>query len=507
MSVRVRYAPSPTGLQHIGGIRTALFNYFFARANGGTFILRVEDTDRERSSPEALEDLYTTLNWLGIEYDEGPDKDGGVGPYVQSEREALYREKAAELVNSGKAYPCFCSAERLDAVRAEQKAAKKNIGYDRYCRGLSPDEAASRIEAGAKHVIRLKVPLEGKTVFEDIILGQTGRKNKDINPDPVMLKTDGFPTYHLANVIDDHAMGITHIMRAQEWIPSGSLHILIYQAFGWTAPAYCHLPMVMGKDGQKLSKRHGSTAVSDFRKAGYLPEALVNFVSLLGWSYDDSREFFSMDDLCKLFSLEKINKSPAVFDYRKLDWFNGQYIRMKDPEILKSNLLPILAADGIISDPPTAEQIDIFNGAFPIIRERLKLLNDISPMLRFLYTDPGTGDIEDAIPKKMDAAGAAEALKAGLNILSSASETPDVGKKEACGAWDEEMDGIFRNKAEEKEWKIGAMLQPLRLAVTASKVSPPLFPAIRLLGLDESIKRVKRLIEALEDYLPTSSSK
>jgi len=498
MSVRVRYAPSPTGRQHIGGIRTALFNYFFARANGGTFILRIEDTDRERSTPEALEDLYSTLEWLGIDYDEGPEKDGGCGPYVQSEREQLYKEKAGELVNAGKAYPCFCSAERLDAIREEQKASKKNIGYDRHCRGLSPDEAEERITAGEKHVIRLKVPLEGKTVFEDIILGQTGRKNKDISPDPVILKTDGFPTYHLANVIDDHAMGITHIMRAQEWIPSGSLHVLIYKAFGWEPPLYCHLPMVMGKDGQKLSKRHGSTAVSDFRNKGYLPEALMNFVSLLGWSYDDSREFFSMDDLCELFTLEKINKAPAVFDYKKLDWFNGQYLRMKDPEELKSMLLPILSSDGIISDPPGPEQVEIFNGAFPIIRERLKLLNDVSPMLRFLFTDPGVGNAEDAIPKKMDAAGAAKALGLGLDLLSRVAAPPSVDDEKASAAWDEDMDNQFRDIAGQKELKIGAMLQPLRLAVTASRVSPPLFPAIRLLGLEESLKRIRRLIEVLK---------
>lgn len=498
MSVRVRYAPSPTGLQHIGGIRTALFNYFFARANGGSFILRVEDTDQERSTPEALEDLFSTLDWLGVEYDEGPGKEGAVGPYVQSERAALYKEKAAELVASGKAYPCFCSSERLDMLREEQKAAKKNIGYDRHCRELSPGDAASRIEAGEKHVIRLKVPLEGKTSFEDIILGQTGRKNKDINPDPVMLKTDGFPTYHLANVIDDHLMGITHIMRAQEWIPSGALHVLIYEAFGWTAPLYCHLPMVMGKDGQKLSKRHGATAVREFRKAGYLPEALVNYVSLLGWSYDDSREFFSMEDLCSLFTLDKINKSPAVFDYRKLDWFNGQYIRLKDTESLKNDLLTILSTDEIVSTQPTDRELGIFDGAFPIIRERLKLLNDVSPMLGFLFSDPGTGNVEDAIPKKMEAADAALALQAGLAIIAAAPERPSPADETACAQWDEVMDTEFRKVAEEKGFKIGAMLQPLRLAVTASKVSPPLFPAIRLLGLDESIRRTERLIKALE---------
>ncbi len=498
MSVRVRYAPSPTGLQHIGGIRTALFNYFFARANGGKFILRVEDTDRERSTPEALEDLYATLNWLGVDYDEGPGKDGGFGPYVQSEREELYSAKAAELVAAGKAYPCFCTGERLEALREEQKAAKKNIGYDRHCRDIPPQEAAARIAAGEKHVIRLKIPLEGKTVFTDVLLGETGRKNKDINPDPVILKTDGFPTYHLANVIDDHMMRITHIMRAQEWIPSGPLHVLIYEAFGWDVPIYCHLPMVMGKDGQKLSKRHGATAVTEFRKAGYLPEAVMNYVSLLGWSYDDSREFFSKDDLCTLFSLEKINKSPAVFDYKKLDWFNGQYIRMKSPEDLKAQLLSILAADGVTADPPLPEEQAILEGAFPLIRERLKLLNDITPMLRFLFSDPGTGSLEDAVPKKMDGPGTAAALEEAKAVLAGLPDPPPPDDEAACASWDEAAEEAARVKAEELEMKIGVLLQPLRLAITASRISPPLFPSIRLLGKHESLKRVERLITALK---------
>lgn len=499
MSIRVRYAPSPTGLQHIGGIRTALFNYFFARAAGGKFILRVEDTDRERSTPEALDDLYSTLEWLGVDYDEGPGKEGDYGPYVQSEREEIYRSKAAELVAAGKAYPCFCTSERLEKLREDQKANKKDIGYDRHCRSLSPDEASARIAAGEKHVIRLKVPLEGKTVFRDVLLGETGRKNKDINPDPVILKTDGFPTYHLANVIDDHMMEISHIMRAQEWIPSGPLHVLIYEAFGWEPPTYCHLPMVMGKDGQKLSKRHGATAVTEFRKAGYLSEAVMNYVSLLGWSYDDSREFFSREDLCTLFSLEKINKSPAVFDYKKLDWFNGQYIRMKDQEELKKQLLSILSADGIIANPPSSEERGIFEGAFPLIRERLKLLNDVTPMLTFLFTDPGTGNLEDAVPKKMNASGAAGALEAAKGVLEGLSDPPSPENEDACAAWDETAEEAARAKADELELKIGALLQPLRLAVTSSRISPPLFPSIRLLGKSESLKRVERLLEALKN--------
>ena len=264
MSVRVRYAPSPTGLQHIGGVRTALFNYFFAKANGGSFILRIEDTDRERYNDEALQDLYDTLNWLNIPWDEGPGK-GDFGPYQQSKRFDLYQEYAQKLLDNGKAYYCFCSSERLEAVREEQKANKsKEQGYDRHCRDMEPSEALARKKAGESCVIRLKVPLEGKTTFHDEVMGDITRKNSDVSPDPVIVKTDGFPTYHLANVIDDHMMEISHIMRAQEWIPSGPLHVILYEAFGWTPPKYCHLPLVMGKDGSKLSKRHGSTSLSGF---------------------------------------------------------------------------------------------------------------------------------------------------------------------------------------------------------------------------------------------------
>jgi glutamyl-tRNA synthetase len=298
MSVRVRYAPSPTGLQHIGSLRTALFNYFYARSRGGKFILRVEDTDQTRFDPRALQDIYDTFAWIGIHWDEGPDVGGGYGPYVQSERSDLYREHAHRLVEEGKAYKCFCTSERLDALRAEQAKDKKgHQGYDRKCRSLSEAERAAKEAAGEAFVIRFKIPLEGETLVTDEVLGETRRKHVDINPDPVLLKADGFPTYHLANVIDDHEMAITHILRAQEWVSSAALHVLLYQAFGWEAPKFVHLPMVMGKDGSKLSKRHGSTSVIEFRRDGYLPEALVNYVTMVGWGYDETREFFTIEEL------------------------------------------------------------------------------------------------------------------------------------------------------------------------------------------------------------------
>ncbi len=486
MSVRVRYAPSPTGLQHIGGVRTALFNYFYARAKGGQFILRIEDTDRERYNDESLQDLYDTLEWLGIDWDEGPGK-GDYGPYVQSERFDLYQEYARKLLDDGKAYYCFCTAERLDAVREEQKKQKsKNQGYDRHCRDLDPAEALKRKEAGEPCVIRLKVPMEGKTTFHDEIMGDITRKNSDVSPDPVIVKTDGFPTYHLANVIDDHMMGITHIMRAQEWIPSGPLHVLLYQAFGWEAPRYCHLPLVMGKDGSKLSKRHGATSLRDFRLGGYLPEAIINYISLLGWSFDDSREFFSREDLEKLFTLEKLNKAPAVFDYRKLEWFNGHYIRQRDPESLKALLLPILQADGVVSDPVTDKEMAIFDGAFPLIRERLKLTTQVSEMIRFLFKEIESYTTADAVPKKMEASDVP-------GILDSCAALLDGFEARS----DEENEKLFYDKAEELGIKMGQILQPLRVAVTGTNISPPLFESIRLLGAEKSEARIRALSEQI----------
>ncbi|MBI9099714.1 MAG: glutamate--tRNA ligase [Spirochaetaceae bacterium] len=491
MSVRVRYAPSPTGLQHIGGVRTAIFNYFFARANGGKFILRIEDTDQERFNVESLEDLYSTLDWLGISWDEGPDRDGGYGPYIQSERFELYKEYTQKLMDSGHAYKCFCTAERLDNLREEQKKNKsKEQGYDRHCSHLTKEEVHQKQAEGLPFVVRFRIPVEGKTTLTDVIMGEITRKNKDISPDPIILKSDGYPTYHLANVIDDHMMGITHVLRAQEWIPTGPMHILLYKAFGWDAPLYCHLPLVVGKDGSKLSKRHGSTSVKEFINGGYLPEAIINYISLLGWSYDDSREFFSKEDLEKLFSLEKINKAPAVFDYKKLDWFNGQYIRMKDEAELKKILLPILIKDSIVSDPPSDSELAVFEGVFPIIRERLKKTTDISEIVKFLFKDLNSWNIEDAVPKKMDIAGTVEMLKLSEKLLNG-FENRSV----------EENEELFHKAAEEKGIKLGPLMQPLRVAVTGSKMSPPMFESISLLGVEKARARIEGLIRQLESEI------
>lgn len=492
MNVRVRYAPSPTGFQHIGGVRTALFNYFFARSQKGKFILRVEDTDRERFKPEALEDLYETFQWLGIDYDEGPDKGGPFGPYIQSERVELYKEYALRLIEEGNAYYCYCTPERLESVRKEQSGKKQSFqGYDRHCRNLSPEDKIRYENEGRKPVIRFKVPLEGETKFKDVLLGEVKRKNQDINPDPVILKSDGYPTYHLANVVDDHLMKISHILRAQEWIPSAALHVLLYRAFQWELPEYCHLPMVMGKDGQKLSKRHGSTAVKDFRKQGYLPEAVLNYVSLLGWSYDDEREFFTREELEELFVLEKLNKAPGVFDYKKLEWFNGQYIRKKSDQELRGLLLPYLEEANLIESPPTAEEEMILSGMLPLVKERLKYLSDIAEMSSFLFRDVEIEDPSTLIPKKTDKEKTLEVLKAGKEIVN------EFPRKD-----DEEIENLFREKAEELGIKLGAMLMPLRIAVTGSSVSPPILGSIRLIGVEKTLERLDAAIAILGRFNP-----
>ncbi len=488
MGIRVRYAPSPTGLQHIGGIRTALFNYFFAKSRGGKFILRIEDTDRERYSEDALNDLYNTLNWLGIDWDEGPDKGGEYGPYVQSERTELYREYARRLVESGHAYYCYCSQERLEELRERQKKDKQDFGYDRKCRDLPESEIEEYKRDGVKPVIRLKIPLEGETVFHDYLLGDITKKNIDISPDPVLLKSDGYPTYHLANVIDDHFMSITHILRAQEWLPSCPLHVVLYKAFGWKVPQYCHLPMVMGSNGQKLSKRHGATAVRDFIEKGYLPEAILNYVSLIGWSYDDSREFFTKEELEKLFILDKLNKSPGIFDYKKLDWFNGHYIRQKSNDELKALLVPYLIKYGFVEPARLPDISGLLDGIVAIVKERLKVLSDIKELAWFFFKEIDNYSPEEIIPKKLNAAKTIEILE------SIKKHLPDIFSRS-----EDKVEELIKFLAENAGVKLGDFIMPLRVAVTGSNVSPPIIDSLKLLGIEKTTARLERAINILKN--------
>ncbi|HCM27625.1 MAG TPA: glutamate--tRNA ligase [Treponema sp.] len=492
MEVRVRYAPSPTGLQHIGGVRTALFNYLFARSLGGKFILRLEDTDRTRTTDEAVKNLYDTFEWLGVKWDEGPDVGGPYASYIQSERSGLYGKYALELVAMDKAYYCFCDSARLDRIRKEREDSKSSeTGYDRHCRAVPAAEAASRAAAGEPHVIRLKIPLGEKTLFRDHLLGDIEWKNDDVNPDPVLLKSDGFPTYHLANVVDDHLMKITHVLRAQEWLPSTPLHVIMYRAFGWEHPEFCHLPMVMGQDGKKLSKRHGSTSVDEFRNQGYLPEALLNYVALLGASYEEGRDIFSLEELARLFRLEKLNKAPAVFDYKKLEWFNGQYIRLRSDAELAELALPYAVSGGLFGPAgttPSAAQKAAFIAALPLVKERLSFLHEIPGKLGYLFSEPAIPAAEEFIPKKLDLARAIELLELGRALVSAMAGESDAAAEERVKA-----------AAETAGAKLGDFMMPLRVAVTGSRVSPPLFGSLRILGAEKVIARVDRALGSLKN--------
>lgn len=486
MSVRVRYAPSPTGLQHIGGVRTALFDYFLARATGGTFVLRIEDTDRERYDERSVADIYETFRWLGVHWDEGPDVGGDFGPYVQSERSELYRRYAKELIAGGHAYYAYDTAEELAAARA---AGDENA--NRRFRNMSEEERAGFASRGISPVIRFKVPLSGSTSLSDEILGQMRWENADISPDPILMKSDGFPTYHLANVVDDHLMEITHVLRAQEWIPSAPLHVLMYEALGWSAPKFCHLPMVLGEDGKKLSKRHGSTSAIQFREKGYLPQALINYVMRLGWSYDDKRELFSVTELEKLFSLEGVSKSPAVFDYAKLEWMNGVYIRELAVEELYDAVLPYVSAAGLGDDPMTQRQSELLKEALPLVQERMKYLSDAPAMLRYLFVEPELPDTAEFVARRMD-------LAKTISVLESV-----IGFDEAfLGATlgEEEFETRARAAAEDLGVKLGGLMMPLRVALTGSRVSPPLYGSMRLLGAEQSRVRLLRALEHLTKH-------
>jgi glutamyl-tRNA synthetase len=518
MEIRDRYAPSPTGLQHIGGIRTALFNYLFARSQKGTFILRLEDTDRTRFDPAFVQNLYDTFAWLGISWDEGPDIGGPRGPYVQSERFDIYRRYAGELVAAGRAYYCFCSAERLETVRAQREAARSpETGYDRYCRDIPPEEAERRAASGEAHTIRLRIPLGEVTRFRDRLLGDIEWKNDDVNPDPVLIKSDGFPTYHLANVVDDHLMGISHVLRAQEWIPSTPLHVILYRSFGWEHPEYCHLPMVMGQDGKKLSKRHGATSIDEFRGQGYLPEALINYVALLGCSYEDGgdppegaegrgkTDIYSLRELAERFSPDKLNKAPAIFDYKKLEWYNGQYIRMKSDEELAALALPyavkvnLFGAAGTATAPsampgpePDAEQRRAFAAAMPLIRERVSFLREIPEKLAYLFAEPPVPAAAEFIPKKSDLDRAIEILRLDRDMVEALTALDDGG-----------AEVLIKEKAEKAGIKPGDLMMPLRVAITGARVSPPLFGSLRILGAERSLARVNRALGALKAAAPT----
>lgn len=499
MSVRVRFAPSPTGEPHIGNIRTVVFNWLFARQQGGQFVLRIEDTDRRRYEPETVPVIMAGLRWLGLDWDEGPSLEelkrssvqearqyavGGLhGPYIQSERLDLYRETAEELIERGWAYRCDCSPDRLADVRRRQREAGRHVMYDRHCRDLpipvSPDEP---------HVIRLKVPVEGDTVVHDGIRGDVAFDNALID-DQVLLKSDGFPTYHLAVVVDDHDMEISHVIRGDDWISSTPKRILIYRAMGWEAPSYCHVPLVNGPDGQKLSKRHGATSMTEFRDQGYLPEALFNYLTLLGWSpgEGEEQEVFTREALIERFDLFRVSTAPATFSYDKLTWMNGVYIRNLSEEELVERLLPFWQRAGLVPEPCPEDLRPKLRRIVPLIQERLKTLDDVMEWTAFMFDDIAVPPLERLVPKGLTADESSDMLRAASDLLGT------VEPFEA-----ETIEQPLRDLTDELGVSVGQLLGTLRWATTNRKATPPLFGTWAAIGRERVLTRLDAAAERLQ---------
>jgi glutamyl-tRNA synthetase len=476
MTVRTRYAPSPTGEPHLGNIRTALYDWLLARHYGGTFILRIEDTDRERLVEGGVEAQMQALRWLGLEWDEGPDKGGPHAPYTESERLPIYHEHAQRLIDTGWAYRCYCSPERLDQVRKEQQARKLPPQYDRRCRNLTDEQSAEQEAQGVKSVVRFAVPLDGETVTLDELRGEVKFENAKLQ-DTVILKSDGYPTYHLAAIVDDHLMEITHVFRGDEWLPSAPLHFLIIRAFGWEPPKYAHVSRILGPDKAKLSKRHGAHAVLEYRDQGYLPDAIVNFLALLGWSLDDKTDVFDRETLIKAFDVDRLLPNPAVFNEEKLVWMNGVYIRQMTAPQLAEAVRPYLEkAIGPI-DMALLERI------VPLVQERIRVLTEIVEMADFFFTEgPLEYDATLLLGKKF-ADQPAEAAHA-LELV--------IGVTEATADWTHEtLEANVRPLAEQLGVKAGDLFGVVRVAVTGKTATPPLFETMEVLGREKSLARLK----------------
>jgi glutamyl-tRNA synthetase len=473
--VRVRFAPSPTGKVHAGNIHTAIFDYLWARHTGGAFILRIEDTDVERKEEGAVELMMDALKWLGLDWDEGPVVGGPYAPYFQSQRLPLYKEAAEKLVAGGHAYYCFCSTERLEAMHKDQEARKLPPGYDRLCRNLSIEERAAKEAAGIKSVVRFKVPDEGQTRFHDLIYGDVAFENKNID-DFVMLKSDGYPTYHLANVVDDTAMKITHVIRGEEWISSTPRHLLMYRAFGYTPPQYIHMPMIVGADRAKLSKRRGAISILEYREMGYLPEALFNFL-----------EIMTRRQMIENYSLERMGRTAAAFNQEKLDWMNGVYIRSLPVEDLMNRVLPFMEK---YLPPEVKRPLDInyVQQIMPLIRERINTLKDAAAYTDFFFIDKLEYEAAMLIGKKMTAETALTALKGAEEKLSSLeSFNRDV------------LEDTLRHLADDLGIKAGQLFNVLRVATTARDAAPPLFETMAVLGKERCLKRIRVAISKLSN--------
>ncbi len=478
--VRTRYAPSPTGYIHIGNLRSALYEYLIARVNGGKFILRIEDTDQERLVEGSVDVIYRTLKVCGLSHDEGPDIGGPYGPYVQSQRKSTYLPYAEELVKNGRAYYCFCSKERLDSLQEQCKSRGEVFSYDRHCLSLPEKEIKAKLEAGESFVIRQKMPTEGTTTFYDTVYGEITVDNDELE-DQILIKSDGFPTYNFANVVDDHLMNITHVVRGSEYLSSTPKYNLLYKAFGWEIPTYVHLPLIVKADGSKISKRKGDATFEDLVNEGYLVEAIINYLAFLGWSPDSNQEIFSLAELENIFSVERISKSPSVFDMAKLRWFNGEYLRAMSRETFHELALPWIKK-GLDKDLPTLP-------IAKMIQPRTEVLSEIPEKLKFFNT-LADYDLEIYTHKKMktNIENSLESLIAAVPVLESIEQ------------WDEKniYDALV-SLVKKLEIKNGQMFWPVRIAISGQLVTPGgAIEIAETLGKDESIRRINIGIERLK---------
>ena len=477
---RVRFAPSPTGYLHVGGLRTALYNYLFAKKNNGTFILRIEDTDRKRFVEGAVENLIKSLAWCGLTYDEGPDTDGEYGPYLQSERLPIYEDYVLQLVEQKKAYFCFCTAERLDVMRKEIEKSGGQPKYDKHCLSLSKEEIQEKLDGGMPYVIRLNVEPGQTIAFDDIIRGRIEFSSEVID-DQVLLKSDGYPTYHLANVVDDHLMRITHVIRGEEWLSSTPKHVILYRALGWEIPEFAHLPLLLNPDRSKLSKRQGDVAVEDYRAKGFLKDALVNFVALLGWTAGDDKEFYYMNELIDAFSLERVNKAGAVFDLQKLNWLNAEHLRNKTITELVS-----LLRESLLSSPFAGTSFD--DGQLLLIVEamlpRVSFIQEIWQNGAYLFAAPETYD--PAVIKKRwtdDSGKYLEVLAKHFEALVS------PGK--------DDYEKALHNASEELQVQHAQLIHPLRLAISGVGGGPGVYDIVVIIGKDEAVRRIKKAAQTI----------
>jgi glutamyl-tRNA synthetase len=481
--VRVRIAPSPTGSPHVGTAYIGLFNAVFAKAQGGKFIIRIEDTDQTRSTQHSEAAILRALRWLGLAWDEGPDVGGPYGPYRQSERLHLYHQYAHQLLETGAAYRCVCTPERLEAMRQQQRQAKQPLRYDGYCRNLSAAEIDAAMQRGQSAVLRLKVPESGVTVVSDAFREPITIDNRQID-DQILLKSDGYPTYHLANVVDDHLMRISHVIRAEEWISSTPKHLMLYQAFGWEPPVFMHMPLLRNADKSKISKRKNPVSLEFYRRQGYLPEAMLNFLALLGWSMPDEREIFTIDEMVREFSFTRIHLGGPVFDLQKLDWINGMYMRQLTPADLAQRLQEQVIQPKVQRLTDAAYLHDML----PLLQERLPTLGDFHHLAAFFYETPLTYDKNLLVPKGRNARDIAKSMADIVDHLQHYS-----------GSWtDTELEGTLRAYFEGAKGDTRSLFMTLRVAVTGRTASPPLFTTMQVLGRELCLARLEDAVALLQ---------